>query len=150
MKWISIIEKDLTKLDDFITEYEKHLDDAKKDIEIGSNIINEARKLPQIVDFNYGKFQEVQAIYEIFDIELKKVRSRWHRHYLTNFAQKLTSRDVERFVDGEPEVVDVMIQKNRVNLLRDKFASITKGLEYKHYQITNIVKLKAAGIDDYI
>lgn len=150
MKWLNIIEKDLDKLDDFIKEYNDHLVEAKKEVEIGSHIINEARRLPHIVDLYFSRLQEIEAVYELVDIQLKKTRSKLHRHYLTNYQQKLVSRDVERFVEGEPEFVEMMIKKNKVDLLRNKFASITKGLEYKHFQITNIVKLKAAGIDEFL
>lgn len=150
MNWLTMIEKDESYLDDFIKHYEKELVDAKKEVEIGDRVIIEARKLPHIVDFRFGQLQEIEAIYDLLDIRLKEIRSGLHRHYLTNYQQKLVSRDVERFVEGEPTFVEAMVKRNRVNLLRNKFASITKGLEYKHFQITNVVKLKAAGVDDWI
>ncbi len=150
MKWIKIIENDLEKIYDFIDEYNLILDEAKKEVEIGSHLIAEARRLPHIVDVYFGRLQEIEAIYEIVDIRMKQERSRLHRHYLTNYNHKIISRDVERFVEGEASYVDLMMKKNNVDLLRNKFASITKGLEYKHFQLTNIVKLKAAGIDDFI
>lgn len=150
MQWLKIIEKDINRLDDFITEYDLHLIEAKKEVNIGPHLIMEARRLPQVVDDIFCRLQEIEAIYEIVDIRLKEVRSKYHRHYLTNYNHKIISRDVERFVEGEPEFVDMMVKKNSVNMLRNKFASVTKGLEYKHFQLTNIVKLKAAGIDDFI
>lgn len=150
MKWLKLIEQDTDYVDDFVKEYNVYLDQAKKEVEIGHHIIAEARRLPQVVDTYFSRLQEIEAVYEVLDITLKKTRSKFHRHYLTNYQQKLVSRDVERFVEGEPEYVDLMIKKNKVDMLRNKFASITKGLEYKHFQITNIVKLKAAGADDFI
>lgn len=148
--WLKIIERDDSQIDSFITYFEAELTHAKEDIEIGDRIIVEARKLPHVVDFRFGQLQEIDAVYELLDIRLKEVRSRLHRHYLTNYQQKLGSRDVEKFVEGEPDYVDAIVKKNKVNLLRNKFASITKALEYKHFQITNIVKLKAAGVDDLL
>lgn len=150
MNWLKIIEQDESKLDDFIQHFEKELIDAKKDVEIGDRIIVEARRLPHVVDFRFGQLQEIESVYELMDIRLKEIRSRLHRHYLTNYQQKLVSRDVERFVEGEPDFVNAMIKRNKVNLMRNKFASITKGLEYKHFQLTNVVKLKAAGVDDLL
>lgn len=149
-RWLKLIEKDDSKLNDFIDHFEDELEDAKLELEIGERIIGEARKLPHIVDFRFGQLQEIESVYELMDIRLKEVRSHLHRKYLTNYQQKLGSRDVERFVEGEPTFVDAMVKKNQVNLLRNKFASVTKGLEYKHFQITNIVKLKAAGVDDLL
>ena len=149
-KWLNLIEKDESKVDDFIKHFENELIAAQEEILIGDRIISEARRLPHIVDFRFGQLQEIDAVYELMDIKLKEIRSHLHRHYLTNYQHKLVSRDVDRFVEGEITYVDAMIKRNKVNLIRSKFESVTKGLEYKNFQITNIVKLKAAGVDDLI
>lgn len=149
MKWLNVLENDPDKLDLFLDEYNKHLDDAKLELEISENLIKEGQRLPHIVDFRFSQLQEVDAVYELFDIKTKEVKSKFHRYYLTNYNQKLVSRDVERFVEGEPEYIEILIKRNKLNLLRNKFSSITKALEYKHFQLTNIVKLKVAGIDEF-
>jgi hypothetical protein len=60
----------------------------------------------------------------------------------------LSSRDCERFVEGEADVVDFEKIINEFALLRNKWLGITKGLDQKQWQITNIVKLRIAGMED--
>ncbi|MCP4503422.1 MAG: hypothetical protein GY822_26115 [Deltaproteobacteria bacterium] len=60
----------------------------------------------------------------------------------------LTSRDADKYVDGEADVVDLEKIINEFALLRNQWLGITKGLDQKQWQITNIVKLRVAGMED--
>jgi hypothetical protein len=51
-------------------------------------------------------------------------------------------------VDGEDDVVDLTKIVNDFALLRNQWLGITKGLDQKQWQITNIVKLRVAGMED--
>jgi hypothetical protein len=55
---------------------------------------------------------------------------------------------VEKYVDGEPDVVDFDKIVNEFALLRNKWLGILKGLDQKQWQLTNIVKLRVAGMED--
>ena len=60
----------------------------------------------------------------------------------------LYPRDVEKYVDGEQDVVDMEKILNEFALMRNKWLGIPKGLDQKQWQITNIVKLPVAGMED--
>jgi hypothetical protein len=62
----------------------------------------------------------------------------------------LSSRDAEKYAEGEQDVVDMDHLVNEFALIRNKFIGITKALEAKGFQINNIVRLRAAGMDDII
>ena len=51
-------------------------------------------------------------------------------------------------MDGEQDVVDMDKIINEFALLRNQWLGITKGLDQKQWQITNIVKLRVAGMED--
>ena len=78
---------------------------------------------------------------------MKQIRSKHFKTYNEHYARTLSSRDIEKYIDGEVDVVDGSILLNSVVLLRNKFAGY-KALDSKQYQISNIVKLKVAGLDD--
>ena len=54
----------------------------------------------------------------------------------------------ELSVDGEDDVVDLTKIVNDFALIRNQYLGITKGLDQKQWQITNIVKLRVAGMED--
>ena len=59
----------------------------------------------------------------------------------------LTSRDAEKYVDGEDEVIDFETI-NEVALLRNKWLGIMKGLDAKQWQMGHIVPSGTAGMED--
>jgi len=104
--------------------------------------------MPGIVEQRFNQLQEIEAILQYMNIELRRLRSKHFKKYLENYQRALSSRDVEKYVDGESDVVDYEKIINEFALLRNKWLGITKGLDQKQWQITNIVKLRVAGMED--
>ena len=92
--------------------------------------------------------REIEAILNYLNIELRRLRSSYFKKYLENYQRALSSRDVEKYVDGEADVVDYEKIINEFALLRNKWLGVLKGLDQKQWQITNIVKLRVAGMED--
>ena len=82
------------------------------------------------------------------NIELRRTRSKAFKKYLENYQRALSSRDVEKYVDGEADVVDMEKIINEFALLRNQWLGIIKGIDQKQWQITNIIKLRVAGMED--
>jgi hypothetical protein len=104
--------------------------------------------MPGIVEQRYTQLQEIEAILEYLNIELRQLRSSTFRKFLEHYNRALTTRECEKFVDGQPDVVDFEKIINEFALLRNKWLGITKSLEQKQWQLTNIVKLRIAGMED--
>ena len=79
---------------------------------------------------------------------MRSTRSKTFRKYLENYNRALSSRDAEKYVDREDDVVDMDKIINDFALIRNQWLGITKGLDQKQWQITNIVKLRVAGMED--
>jgi hypothetical protein len=60
----------------------------------------------------------------------------------------LTSRDAEKYAEGEDEVIDMEVLINEVAYLRNQFLGIMKALESKNFMLGHIVRLRAAGMED--
>ena len=104
--------------------------------------------MPGIVEERFGQLQEIEAILEYLNIELRRTRSKFFKQYLENYQRALSSRDVEKYVDGEADVVDFEKIINEFALLRNKWLGVMKGIDMKQWQITNITKLRVAGMED--
>ena len=148
MGWYSDIAKDISKIPDAIQYFEDELDAAKAQIRIKGNVERAAAELPGIVEQRFNQLQELEAILEYLNIELRRLRSSFFKKYLENYARALSSRDVEKYVDGEADVVDYEKIINEFALMRNKWLGVTKALDQKQWQITNIVKLRVAGMED--
>ena len=80
------------------------------------------------------------------NIQLRKIRRKHFQKYLEGYARALTSRDAEKYVDGEQEVIDFEVLINTVALIRNRYLGIVKGLEQKSFSISNIVRLKMRAV----
>jgi hypothetical protein len=104
--------------------------------------------LPGIVEQRFNQLQEIEAILESLNIDLRKIRSKLFRKYLETYARALSSNDVNKYIDGEDEVVDMEKIINEFAMLRNQWLGIIKALDQKQWQLTNIVKLRTAGLED--
>ena len=148
MGYYSNIAKDISFIPDAIEYYNNQLLDAKTECQISGNLEKLAAKVPGIVEHRFNQLQEIEAILEFLNIELRRLKSQFFRKYLENYQRALSSRDCDRFVEGEADVVEFEKIVNEFALLRNKWLGITKALDQKQWQITNIVKLRVAGMED--
>ena len=148
MGWYSEVARDIGKIPDAILHFETELRDAKLECKVKGNVEKLSSELPGIVEHRFNQLQEIEAILNYLNIELRKLRSSYFKKYLENYQRALSSRDVEKYVDGELDVVDFEKIVNEFALLRNKWLGILKGLDQKQWQITNIVKLRVAGMED--
>jgi len=146
--WYNRIVSDLGAIPDFIQHYERELDEAKKECRIGGLIEKNIKELPGITEHRFNQLQEIEAVLNYLNIQLRKIRRRHFQKYLEAYARALTSRDAEKYVDGEDEVIDFETIINEVALLRNKWLGIMKGLDTKQWQMGHITRLRTAGMED--
>jgi hypothetical protein len=148
MGWYSEVSRNISKLPDAIAHYEGELAMARQEVKLKGNVERAAAEMPGIVEQRFNQLQEIEAILEYMNIELRRLRSSYFKKYLENYQRALSSRDVEKYVDGESDVVDYEKIINEFALVRNKWLGVLKALDQKQWQITNVVKLRVAGMED--
>jgi hypothetical protein len=146
--WYNKISKDISSIPDAVEYYNAELQAAKHECRITGNIEKAAANMPGIVEQRFNQLQEIEAILEYLNIELRRLRSQHFRKYLENYQRALSSRDCEKYVEGEADVVDFEKIINEFALLRNKWLGITKALDVKQWQLSNVIKLRTAGMED--
>ena len=146
--WYNRVVQDLGKIPDFIEYYENELLDAKFDCGVKGNLERNIANLPGITEHRFNQLQEIEAVLNFLNIQLRRIRKKHFQKYLENYARALTSRDAEKYVDGEDEVIDFETIINEVALLRNRWLGIMKAMESKNFMLGHIVRLRAAGMED--
>lgn len=146
--WYTRITVDLTVIPDFIQHFETELDNAKREVKIYGNVEKNIAALPGITEHRFNQLQEVEAVLNYLNIQLRKIRRKHFQKYLEAYNRALTSRDADKYVEGEDEVIEYEILINEVALLRNRWLGILKGLEAKQWQMGHIVRLRTAGMED--
>lgn len=146
--WYNRVVKDLGEIVECIDYYENELDEAKYECHIKGSLERASSALPGITEHRFNQLQEIEAILEHLNIELRRERSKTFRKYLETYNRQLSSRDAEKYVDGEESVITLSQLVNQFSLLRNKYLGIMKGLDTKQWQIGHITKLRTAGMED--
>jgi hypothetical protein len=148
--WYSKVVADLGNIPDFIAYYERELEDAKRDVRVGGLVEKNIKELPGITEHRFNQLQEIEAVLNYLNIQLRKIRRKHFQKYLEAYARALTSRDAEKYVDGEDEVIDFETIINEVALLRNKWLGVMKGIESKNFMLGHVVRLRTAGMEDIV
>lgn len=138
----------MSAIPDFITHYEAELVEAKKEVKVFGNVEKNIANLPGVTEHRFNQLQEIEAVLNYLNIKLRQIRRKHFQKYLEAYNRALTSRDAEKYVDGESEVIDFEVLINEVALLRNRWLGILKGLEAKQWQMGHIVRLRTAGMED--
>ena len=146
--WYNRVVADLSKIPDFIEYYETELANAKRECSINGYVEINIKELPGITEHRFNQLQEVEAVLNYLNIRLRKIRKDHFKKYLEGYARALTSRDAEKYVDGEDDVINMETLINEVAYLRNRWLGILKGLETKQWQMGHIVRLRTAGMED--
>jgi hypothetical protein len=146
--WYSKVVSNLGTIPDFIAHYEHELDSAKAECRINGLVEKNITALPGITEHRFNQLQEIEAILNYLNIQLRKIRRKHFQKYLEGYARALTSRDAEKYVDGEDEVIDFETIINEVAFLRNRWLGIMKAMESKNFMLGHVVRLRAAGMED--
>lgn len=146
--WYNRVVSDLGNIPAFINFYEDELAQAKFECGIKGNLEKNIANLPGITEHRFNQLQEIEAILNYLNLQLRKIRKKHFQKYLENYARALTSRDAEKYVDGEDEVIDFETIINEVALLRNKWLGLMKGLESKNFMLGHVSRLRTAGMED--
>ena len=147
-QWYTRVVNNLANIPNFINYYEAELEEAKLECSVKGIVERNISALPGITEHRFNQLQEIEAILNYLNIQLRKIRRKHFQKYLEAYQRALTSRDAEKYVDGEDEVIDFETIINEVALLRNKWLGIMKGLDAKQWQMGHIVKLRTAGMED--
>ena len=109
--WYSRVVANLGSIPDFIAHYERELEEAKRECRIGGYVEHNIKELPGITEHRFNQLQEIEAILNFLNIQLRKIRRRHFQKYLEAYARQLTSRDA--FNQRNQEAADVQLRTLR-------------------------------------
>jgi len=148
--WYNRVVANLGEIPNFIDYYDHELISAKGEIKIQGNVERALSNLPGLTEHRFNQLQEIEAVLNYLNIQLRKIRQTHYKKYLEAYARALTSRDAEKYAEAEDEVIDMETIINEVALLRNKWLGVMKGIESKNFMLGHVVRLRTAGMEDVV
>lgn len=146
--WYNRIVDDMAEIPSAIDFYNAELSKAQDEPKIKGNLEKNAQELAGIMSYRFTQLQELEAILKFLNIKYDKMRSDHYRKYNERYNRELSDRSIEKYIDGEDDIVNMSTIINEVALVRNKYLALIKGLDIKQFQISNIVKLRIVGMED--
>jgi len=75
-RWYAKVSQDISHLPACIDYFYQELDDARKEVKIYGNIEKSSSVLPGIVEQRFNQLQEIEAVLEYLNIELRRIKSK--------------------------------------------------------------------------
>lgn len=148
MQWYNKCRDDLSVLPDMVDYYNRELAQAALETHISGSLEKNAQDLPGIVEHRFNQLQEIESVLKFLNVKYDKMRSDHYRRYLERYNRELADRSIEKYIDGEQDIVDMSNLINEVALVRNKYLGIMKALDAKGFSLGNITRLRIAGMND--
>lgn len=146
--WYNRIVDDMAEIPSAIDHFNSELAGAQEEAKILGNIEKNAQELSGIMAYRFGQLQEIEAVLKYLNIRYDKMRSDHYRKYNERYNRELSDRSIEKYIDGEDDIVGMSTLINEVALVRNRYLALIRGLDVKQYQIGHIVKLRVIGMED--
>ena len=146
--WYNRVVNNLAEIPLAISFYDSELIDANEETKISGNLEKNSQELSGITSYRFGQLQEIEAILKYLNISYDKMRSDHYRKYLEHYNRQLSDRSIEKYIDGESDIVNMSVIINEISLVRNKYLALMKGLDVKAWQIGHIVRLRCLGMED--
>lgn len=146
-EYFQTIKKDESTLPKILDYFNNEYEDARKEVDIKGSLTECVSKISSRYEYRVSQLQEIEAILKHFEIKLSQRKSALYQKFLENYNRSLSSTDIKIYIEGQPEVVAIQQVINEIALIRNKYLGLTKGFETANYQLSNLSKLYAAGVD---
>ena len=96
MNWYTRVNNDLPVIPDFISHYETELVSAKQDVRVYGNVEKNIAALPGITEHRFNQLQEIEAVLNYLNIQLRKIRRKHFQKYLEAYHLRMNLVRLDR------------------------------------------------------
>ena len=114
----------------------------------GTRIESLSSKIPGMVEEHYAYLQDLESILEYLERREKRARSESLKRYMEHYNRQLNHSVAKDYCEMDQDVQDIIASIQYVASARNLYIGLHKSIEALHYQISNITKLRAQGIED--
>lgn len=148
---LTLDEDKLEEIIPLLPKYEEAIEAAKPIFQLEGRKLEEImRTLPHYQASYDERYNEMKALEEwINNLKEKKVSKYWKK-YTEGYPRQLTARDIQAYIAGEKEVVELNQILIEVTLMKNNMASIVEALKQMGWMVGNVTKLRIAEMQDAV
>lgn len=141
-------DADLVKAIAATDYYAEQYNEAKEDLNFSRRMEYMSSRLPGLTEHRFAQLQDMEGIIEHLEDREKRAVADKMRYYLEHYQRTVTDRTAREYAAASDEAHNIRMVIREVAAVRNLYLGIMKSFEYMHFQITNLTKLKCAGLED--
>lgn len=152
MSFLLTLEEDsLEKIIPVLPKYDEKIKKAEAIFQLEGRKLEEILKTLPHYQSNYdASYHELKSLEEwLNNIKDKKTAKFWKK-YNENYSRSLSTRDIQAYIAGEKEIVEINQIIIEVTLLKNLMFSIVDALKQMGWQMGSITKLRIAEMQETI
>lgn len=152
MSFLLLLEEDkIAEVLDRLPAYEEKLQAAEPIFKLEGRRLEEIARTLAYYQSSYDQtYQELKALEDwLNNIKEKKVAKYWKK-YLEGYQRTLTSRDIQAYIAGEKEIVEMNQIIIEVTLLKSNALSVVEAVKNLGWMLGHITKLRVAEMQDAV
>ncbi len=144
-------EEKLEEIVSILPKYEDKIDRAEKIFEIeGIKLEEIIRTLPSYQASYDQSFHEMKALEAwLENIKEKRVAKFWKK-YNEGYSRALSTRDIQSYIAGEKDIVEMNQIIIEVLLIKNKLFSIVEAIKQMGWMVGHVTKLRVSELQDVI
>lgn len=152
MSFLLSLEMDkLEEILDVLPKYEQKVKDAEPIFKLdGKRLEDVMRTLPQYQTDYDQSYQDMKALEEWLATVKEKLTARYWKKYLEGYPKQLATRDIQAYIAGEKEIVEINQIMIEVTLIKNHLASIVESLKQMGWMMGHVTKLRVSELQDVI
>lgn len=131
------------------THYEDQYEEALNFVKNPSGLLVKIESMiPGVAAENEARVRDLEIMLKHLENMESVARKKKTQYYMEHYQRSLSETTATRYADADDEVQNIRAIRYRVASVSNLFTAISKGLEYMHFQLSNITKLRVVGIED--
>jgi hypothetical protein len=150
VSFLLMLEMDkLEAILELLPKYEQKVLDAEPIFKLDNKRLEEImRTLPHHQASYDQAYQEMKALEEWLNTVKDKVTARFWKKYIEGYPKALATRDVQAYIAGEKEIVELNQITIEVTLIKNHLSSIVESLKQLGWMMGHVTKLRIAEMQD--
>jgi hypothetical protein len=152
MSFLSLIdEQKLVKVLDILPKYEKMADDGDLLFNLAGRRLEEImRTLPDNQRKYDIAYKEMKALEEWLSVLKEKLNAKYWKKYVEGYPRQLGPKDIQAYVSGEKEMVEMTQIILEVALVKQRLESTVEGFRQMGFMMGHVTKIRVAEMQEAI
>ena len=148
---LTLDENELGKIIPLLSAFEDKIAAAAPIFNLDGRRLEEiAKTLPQHQSSYDRSYNEIKGLEEwVNNIKDKRVSVLW-RKYNENYSRALSAKDIQMYIAGEKDIVELNQIIIEVSLLKNNLYSITEALKSMSWMVSHITKIRVAELQETV